>query len=255
MKVVLIGAGNVATHLGWRLKQIGAEILQVYSRTEESAQTLSKLLDIPYCYTISKINRKADFYIYAVKDSALPELISQINRPEALHIHTAGSVPMDIFKLFAENYGVLYPLQTFSKDKPIDFKKIPLFIEGNNEHTINTLKELAAKLSEKQYFVDSEKRKRIHLSAVFACNFSNYMYSLANEIIAETDTPFEALLPLIEETADKVKYLSPKDAQTGPAVRNDEATMQSHINLLNNNPKALKTYLTVSEQIKETHQQ
>ena len=253
MKIVLLGAGNVATHLGARLLQTGADIRQVYSRTDQSAKELGRLLHVPHCSDSNRIDKTADFYIYTIKDNALSEVASKILVPDAIHLHTAGSVSMNIFEGYADNYGVLYPLQTFSIAKPVDFSKIPLFLEGNNEFTISALTQLAEKLSSVCYFLSSEDRKKIHLSAVFACNFTNYMYQLAEEIVREAGIPFEVLLPLIRETADKVKYISPKDAQTGPAVRNDEQTMLTHISLLKYNENARKIYLTISEQIKQLH--
>ncbi|MBP1663884.1 MAG: hypothetical protein H6Q19_1024 [Bacteroidetes bacterium] len=253
MKIVLLGAGNVATHLGLRLLQTGADIRQVYSRTDLSAKELGRLLHVPHCSDTNLIDKTADIYIYTIKDSALSEVASKVQAPKAIHLHTAGSVSMNIFEGYANNYGVLYPLQTFSIAKPVDFSQIPLFLEGNNEYTISALTRLAEKLSSVHYFLSSEDRKKIHLSAVFACNFTNCMYQLAEEIVREAGVPFEVLLPLIWETADKVNYISPKEAQTGPAVRNDEQTMLTHINLLKDNENARNIYLTISEQIKELH--
>jgi len=255
MRIVIIGAGNVATHLGLRLKQTGAEISQVYSRTEKSAKKLAEILDVPYCTELSLINKDAELYLYAVSDIALQDIINQINTPEATHIHTAGSVSMNIFEKYAANYGVLYPLQTFSKDKEVDFKKIPLFLEGNNESTVQVLTNLATAISDIHFFADSEKRRLIHLSAVFACNFTNYMYLLAGEIASKAEIPYELLLPLIEETADKVNYLSPKEAQTGPAVRNDDITIQNHITLLEYDHDAQEIYRLISTQIKRKFSQ
>ena len=253
MKIVLLGAGNLATHLGLRLIQTGADIRQVYSRTESSAKELGRLLHVPHCFDLNRIDKTADLYIYTIKDSALGEVISGVHVPEAIHLHTAGCVPMDIFNGYTDNFGVLYPLQTFSKAKPVDFEQIPLFIEGNNDHTFQILTQLAEKLSSVHYYLNSENRKKVHLSAVFACNFSNYMYRFAEEIVQDTGLPFAVLQPLINETADKVRYLTPTEAQTGPAVRNDELTMLTHINLLKENENALKIYITLSEQLKELY--
>ena len=253
MKIVLLGAGNVATHLGLRLIQTGVKLLQVYSRTASSATELGKLLGVPHCSDLKQLDKTADIYIYTIKDSALSEVISGVDIPDAIHLHTAGSVSMDIFGGFAHHYGVLYPLQTFSKAKPVDFCQIPLFLEASDDHTAGILTQLATRLSSVQYYLSSEKRKKIHLSAVFACNFTNYMYRIADDIVSETGLPFDVLQPLITETADKIRYLTPTEAQTGPAVRNDEPTMLTHINLLKENENALKTYITLSEQIKELY--
>jgi len=253
MKIVLIGAGNVATHIGLRLIQTGAEILQVFSRSETSAKALADKLSVPFCIDVSCINHDADIYIYSLTDSALDEIISRIKIPKKVHIHTAGSISMDIFENRTDNYGVVYPLQTFSKTKAVDFQNIPLFLEANNEFTSQIILELAQQLSNVHYFINSEKRRKIHLAAVFACNFTNYMYQLADEIISEAQVPFDVLLPLIQETADKVRFLSPREAQTGPAVRKDEITIQNHLELLKTNDNARNIYQTISEQIKESH--
>ena len=249
MKIVFIGAGNVANHLAVALYEKGFEICQIFSRTEESAKFLSEKIKAKYTTHLSKIDKTADIYIYSVSDSILPDLIATIQQPAALHIHTSGSTEMAIFEGFAENYGVLYPLQTFSKHKAINFTEIPVFIEGKNKFSNNKIYEIAQSLTKKIHFIDSTGRKKLHLSAVFACNFVNHMYQIGAELVKDAGVEFNILQPLINETAKKIRTLSPYDAQTGPAVRNDQQIIKEHLKLLKGKRQLAKTYELISEDI------
>lgn len=249
MRIVLIGAGNVATHVGSRLKSSGVELIQLYSHSIQSAQALGSLLEIPFTNTLKKVVTDADVYIYMLKDSVLQEVSTQIDARNALHIHTAGAVSIDIFKGKKKNYGVLYPLQTFSKTKAVNFDEIPLFMEANNEFSLNILEKVAYSLSSNVYILSSEKRKYLHLSAVFSCNFTNYMYLLAGKLVNKAGLDYNILLPLIEETARKLKSLTPYEAQTGPAVRDDKNVIYSHLELLKNDEKLSEIYKLLSESI------
>lgn len=251
MKIILIGAGNVATHLGKALKSAGMEILQVFSRTEESAKKLGEQLNVQFCSKWNEINQSADIYIFSIKDSVLEEAISHIYAPQAIYVHTAGSVSIDIFEKKVKNYGVVYPLQTFSKNKEINIQEVPFFIEASNKTTENIIKSIVGSISNQCYNLSSEKRMLMHLAAVFACNFSNYMYVLASEITSEAGIDFKTMLPLIKETADKVSYLSPEDAQTGPAIRKDEKTIKKHIDTLANKKHLQYIYRQLSESIEK----
>lgn len=245
----MLGAGNVATHLSKTLQQNGFTIVQVYSQTTAAAKQLSNQLKVGFTCKYEDIYKGADIYIYALKDSALESIISKINQPDAVHIHTAGSVSVNVFSDKAKNYGVIYPLQTFSKTKELNFKEIPLFIEGNNLTTTHFLLDIANQLSDHCYTLDSDQRKKVHLSAVFACNFTNLMYRMANELIEDANLPFDILKPLIAETADKVMHLSPDKAQTGPAVRYDINIISEHIKMLQHKPELLKVYKDLSDLI------
>lgn len=249
MKVVMIGAGNVATHLSVALKKKNFNILQIFSRTEEAASRLAELVDSTWTTNILQLNQQADIYIFALKDSALSELIEKVNIPNALFLHTAGSIDIKIFSNKNNPYGVLYPLQTFSKTKSVNFNQVPLFIEGNNAKTTNQLIEIARKLSSEYHEIDSKQRLKLHLSAVFACNFTNYMYTIAEKIVMETQLPFSILEPLIAETADKIRTLTPQQAQTGPAVRFDTAVMDKHKELLAQEPNIQELYNLISQEI------
>lgn len=252
-KVVIIGAGNVATHLAVALQKNGFAILQVFSRTEASAKKLAELLQTTFTTDLNHIDRQADLYFYCVSDHILGDIIDRFNHTEGLHIHTAGSIPATIFSQKRTHYGVLYPLQTFSKQKELDFRTVPLFIEANNEQNKATIEEIASLISDKVYCINSDERIKLHVSAVFACNFSNHLYHIASELLSESHLPFDLLMPLVEETVQKLKSLSPYEAQTGPAVRNDFNVLNKHLQSLANDPKKHDLYKLLSESIIQTH--
>ena len=249
MNIVMLGAGNVATHLSKALQVKGHNITQVYSKTVASAKALAAQLNAPYTTEINDVKPTADIYIYALKDNALEDVIHKLDVPNAIHIHTAGSVSIDVFEDRVRYFGVIYPMQTFSKSKEVNFENIALMVEANTEKTFDTLYGIAQQLSNKCYKIDSGERKKIHLSAVFACNFVNYMYTVAEELIGETNAPFDILQPLIAETTEKIKHLSPAKAQTGPAVRNDTATIEKHLKMLEDKPELQQLYKEISELI------
>ena len=247
-KIVFIGAGNVATHLSLALQQSGCSILQVYSKTDASASVLGEKLQVPYSTSLSDINLNADVYIFSVKDSVLADCIKEMPAAKGIFVHTAGSVPLSVFDGFNNRSGVLYPLQTFSKNRKISFAEIPIFVEASNEKDENLLCELANLISNNVNVLSSEKRKYLHLSAVFACNFVNHIYDLASQILEEQNLPFDILLPIIKETACKVYDMTPQEAQTGPAVRHDQSIIQKHIDLLTDDKKK-KIYEMISQSI------
>lgn len=232
LSIVLVGAGNVATQLGCALQRAGFRMAQVYSRTERSAARLSSRLRAPYTVDVRRIVPDAELYVFSVADSAILPLLQQMPSVEGLCVHTAGSVPADVFRGYSDRYGVLYPLQTFCRERDVAFDRIPVLYEANGEADERLLQRVAEKLSSTSLRMDSAKRKEVHLAAVFACNFANYMYSLATEIMEEAGVGRELLFPLIEETASKIRSLHPLAAQTGPAVRGDRATVDGHLSLL-----------------------
>ena len=251
MKVTLIGAGNLATQLGKSLKKAGVIISQVYSRTEDSARTLGELLDAEWLTDIKALRDEADIYIFSVKDSVLCELISEAckGRGDKLFLHTAGSMPMSCFEGKAQYYGVFYPMQTFSKSKDVDFERIPVFIEGNSIETEDVIRSLANKLSQRVIRLSSADRKYLHLAAVWACNFTNYCYTVASDILSEHDIPFDVILPLINETTEKIQNICPKAAQTGPAVRGDKNVMSQQLELMSDREDLQELYKMLSKGI------
>ena len=250
MKVVLIGAGNLATNLGKALFRAGHEIVQVYSRTEESARTLADVLKCVYTTDMKEVVRSADVFIISVKDAVLPSVASalQTGREGQLFVHTAGSMSMEILPF--ERCGVFYPMQTFSKNKEVDFSVIPCFIEAKEKADLKLLKTLALTISDTVYELDSDNRKYLHLAAVFCCNFANHCFGLGAHLLQEHgNIPFSVMLPLIDETAAKLYLMSPREAQTGPAVRWDTNVMEKHLQLLAETPDLQKIYQQFSKSI------
>lgn len=231
MKIVFIGAGNVATHLATELYKYDHDIIQVYSRTMQSAETLASKIGAEATSDISKIYATADIYIFSVKDSVLDILASQLPPNDGIWIHTAGSMPLSVLQQYNSRAGVLYPFQTFTKGRPVDWHNIPVFVESS-DNDMETMKSLAGTLSSKVSVISSEQRKYLHLTGVFACNFTNHMYALSAEILKKAGLTFDVALPLIDETCAKVHELSPHDAQTGPAIRFDKNVIDRHLDMI-----------------------
>lgn len=252
--IVFIGAGNLATNLAKALYYKGFRIVQVYSRTEESARNLAQAVEAAYTTDLSSVTGDARLYIVSLKDAAFVELLPQIvsEKKDALWVHTAGSIPMNVWEGQADRYGVFYPMQTFSKQRAVDFQDIPVFIESNSVEDTRFLKDIASALSERVYEATSEQRKSLHLAAVFTCNFTNHMYTLASHLLKKYQLPFEVMLPLIDETARKVHELEPRLAQTGPAVRYDENVINSHLQMLADEPEMQEIYELISKNIHRT---
>ena len=250
MKIVFIGSGNVATHMSVALKNAGNDIIQIYSKTIVHAQLLAERVAAEPVSDFNNLNCEADLYIFSLSDDALPKLIQLMPVTSGIWVHTAGSVPMRLFdkRLAKGRYGVIYPLQTFNKDRDLDFSKISLFIEGNTNETEEMLLSLSRTISEDVKLLDSENRKYLHLSAVFANNFSNHMFTLSNEILKQKGIKFEVLRPLIIETAMKVLEMEPIKAQTGPATRLDEKVINKHLELIEDD-KIKEIYTILSKSI------
>ena len=246
-----IGAGNLATHLSKAFKNSGYKISQIYSRTEESAKELADILSANFITSVNEIDNHADIYFVALKDSAVEEVLSKINFNNKLIIHCSGSLPLTVLENYSDNIGVFYPLQTFSKNRDVEFNEIPIFVESNSDKNEQILLQLARKISNSVTVMNSEKRKMLHISAVFACNFVNHFYTIAADILKSKDISFDYLKPLILETAKKIQELEPEKAQTGPAVRFDENTINAHFNELNNFCDYQQLYMSVSKSIFE----
>lgn len=233
MTIVSVGAGNLATNLMLALRDAGHRVAQVYSRTEASASSLAALLGCSYTTSISALT-EADVYIYALKDDVIQIVAQQLGKrfANSVHLHTAGAGSTELLCQVSENIGVLYPFQTFSKVRIVDFRDVPMLVEGRTDRARKVALDLAESVSEKVYSVTYEDRLRLHLAGVLVNNFTNCLYGLAAEQLSMTSLPFDILLPLIDETAEKVHSMSPRSAQTGPAVRGDESTMQKHLDLI-----------------------
>ena len=231
MKIVIIGSGNLATQLSLALQKAGKDIVQVYSRSEEHARTLAEKIGCDFTTDVEDINRQADIYIVSIKDDAISEMAATLAGVSMI-LHTAGSIPMDVFSGHAQHYGVLYPMQTFSKNRQVDFREIPCFIEASDEATLTAVRSLAESISDHVVDCDSERRKKMHLAAVLACNLANHCYRLAERVVEAEHIDFRLFQPLIMDTARKVATMSPRDAQTGPMVRYDQRVMDMQIQML-----------------------
>lgn len=253
MNILFLGSGNVATHVALAIHKTEHQIVQVYSRTKASAAALANRLGVPYTHLVEEIMQDADLYIYAVSDDALESLVSLNIAPQAMHVHTAGSVAMDIFKGYKKHYGVLYPLQSLSKDKTVDFQQVPLLLEASDEVVKQALDVLAKEISGQVHHYNTEQRLKIHLAAVFANNFVNHLFHIASDIMESSDIDFNLLKPLIKETIEKISHLSPAEAQTGPAKRNDQKIMKQHMEMLKDQPKLQNLYRELSQMILEQY--
>ena len=253
--VVLIGAGNLATQLALALQENGIQVKQVYSRTAESAKELAGKLNCAYTNDLSKLFPEADLYVIAVKDSAIQKILENLSLDEnRIIVHTAGSVPMQILDGFTKNFGVFYPLQTFSKSRKVDFSVIPICIEANHPSNLMKLQKLAGRLTDSVHQINSNERKTLHLAAVFTNNFVNHFYTLGAEILLDKKLNFDLLKPLISETAAKIENMDPVESQTGPAKRNDQTIISSHLKMLHDKPEYQKIYSFVTESIFQLQQ-
>ncbi len=249
IRVCLLGAGNVATHLFNAFQNTKSiNLVQWYNRDIKKISTFKNTVDITD--DISKLS-EADIYIIAVSDDVIPEVSTALPFENRLVVHTSGSV--NVHSLDKKNRrGVFYPLQTFSKDVPVNFANVPICIEALDKTDLKPLAQLAEAIGSPWYKISTEQRQTLHLAAVFVNNFTNQLYRIAHEISDAKNINFDILKPLITETAKKVQEVSPYMAQTGPAKRNDKKTIKKHLKLLENeNHKAIYELLT--ESIKKTH--
>jgi len=246
IKIIILGAGNVGTHLFRNLNSSKkTEVVQWYNRSLDSIKKYKK--EVAVTNQIKDL-KEADIYLLALSDDVIPEMAKQLKDLKGIIAHTAGSVPMSILNE-SNNYGVFYPLQTFSKNRDTDFKNIPICLEASNEGSYQTLFKLASTLGNNINKINSKQRLGLHTAAVFVNNFTNHLYQLENTICKEHNISFSLLQPLIKETAAKIESMTPKDAQTGPALRKDNITLQKHqVQLSNPDIKNLYLYLTESIQ-------
>jgi len=248
MQTVIIGSGNVAYHLAKAFTQKGIKVKQIFGRNATELSKISEALNIPYSNTDLE---NADLYIIAVSDSAVEDVSELIKNENALVAHTSGSLPKEILRGHYRKAS-FYPLQTFSKTKNLDYSKIPFFIEAEDQIDEKLLFEIAAVISDNVEVSTYEKRKYIHLTAVFACNFVNHLFARAKEISDSQDLDFNSFIPLINETVEKIQHIDPKSAQTGPAVRGDERVLKLHQELIKNEEQ-LNIYNTLNESIKKMY--
>ncbi len=248
-KIIFIGAGNLATHLGEAFLNAGKEILQVYSRTEKSASELAVKLNCSYTTDLEKLLSGADLYIISVADSAIEKIAEMLPFDNVLVAHTSGSTDIKVLKRKNLRPAVFYPLQTFSKNVEVNFYEVPLFLEASDNKDLERLKILAGLISSKVYSIDSQQRVMLHIAAVFACNFTNHMLYIAEYLLKQNNMDFEILKPLISETISKAGHIGPFKAQTGPAARNDKYIIELHSEILSNYENYQKFYNFITNSI------
>jgi len=241
-KIGIIGAGNLAWHIAKGLQLAGLDVFGIYNRDINKAEKLADYLKTKMVKNPKEF-KNCDLILLLVSDDAIKELSGKLNALDAIIAHTSGNTSLEV--LFPnKNMGVFYPLQSFTKNIEVDLKSVPFLVESNNNDSENALYELAGKLSKKVYRITSSQRRRLHVAAVFANNFANHMFKQAWDICKENDIPFEVLMPLIEETVQKLKETSPAKAQTGPAIRNDQKTIKIHEELLDDSQRDLYKLIT-----------
>jgi len=255
MNIVLLGSGNVATHLGRAFKLAGQTIVQVWSPDINHAKELADTVASEAISDLDDINRDADLYIISVKDDAISELASKLKIGDKLIVHTSGSTGLEALEGVSSRIGVFYPLQTFSKNKAVDFRQIPIAVEASNPEDVAVIRAIADRLSERVMELSSVQRKALHVAAVFACNFTNHLFAIAQELLEAENLDFDLIRPLIAETADKIQLNEPESVQTGPAIREDREIILSHLEMLQDKPELQELYERLSQNIVNLHKQ
>lgn len=248
-KITFIGAGNVAWHLSQAFFNRGYRIEQVWSRTLDSARKLSQRVGAQAIDTFDHLDRHDGIFIISLNDEALPQVIRNLRLPGNLVLHTSGTIEMSALNTISANTGVLYPLQTFTKGIPLEIQEVPVLIEASSAHHLEIVRSLAAAISKKVYTAGSEQRLKVHVAAVFANNYSNYMYTIASELLAGSGFNLDLLRPLIVETSRKTMDAEPENLQTGPARRGDIEVIRKHLDLLASKPEYAEIYRLLAWQI------
>ncbi len=254
-KIVIIGTGKLAWHLGSALKSAGFEIVQVVGRTAEKSGKLAQELGAQFVVSIDSVNLYADLYVLCVSDDIIHEVIKTMPVVNGICVHVSGSKGIDVFGEKYKNFGIFYPLQTFSEGRKLNFIDIPILIEANSEVNNKKLIMFAENVSNNVFEVNSEERIKLHLAAVFVSNFVNALLSVGNELISETNLPFRILYSLVLETVNKAFDSNPDHSQTGPALRGDHGTMDAHLQMLQNKPELAALYSLFSNYITQKFSQ
>jgi len=252
-KITFIGSGNLAFHLATTFDLAGYQIHQVISRNEATGKALAKQFAAFFSLRLEDVYADADFIFLSIPDKEIESSVKRIKTDIPVFVHCAGSCPLETISNIKTNTGVLYPLQTFSKNRPVNFFEIPVFTEASNKFSTQKINELAETISNKVTELDSEKRRYLHLAAVIANNFTNHLLAQSEKIMTLQNLPFTLLKPLVEETVKKAFELSPLKSQTGPARRNDESTIAKHQEMLENDPEIKALYQIISDSIASSY--
>lgn len=248
MNISFIGSGNVATHLALLLLKSNHRIIHIYSEHFAHANKLAKKVNATAVKNLDEVANQSQCVIVAVKDEAIADVIKKLPSTDCLILHTSGTQPIEPLKDKFINCGVLYPVQTFSKNSPTP-KLIPFCIEAGHKNSLAKIKKIASSISKSVHVMSSKKRLIVHLTAVMSNNFSNHLFALSEHILKKNKLSFKMLHPLITETLNKIQHQSPSKIQTGPAVRNDNKTIQTHLSLLKSNKKQQELYKSLTKSI------
>lgn len=250
----MIGAGNVSTHISRHLHSAGHRITFVWSRTAASVSQLAEELGVPGTSKVEDVPAEADFYILAVPDREVGRVAENFRHTSGIWLHTAGALSLEVFKGIFEHYGVLYPLQTLSRSRPLESSQVPVLVEGSSPEVSLSIEKLVSKVYEQVRKVDSDTRLAIHAAAVFANNFSTQMVHMAKQILSDRNVDPMVLDPLLEETFEKIKAMGTENGRTGPAIRGDSETMNKHRELLKDHPEWEKLYTFISREIERSRE-
>ncbi|MFM9946209.1 MAG: Rossmann-like and DUF2520 domain-containing protein [Bacteroidia bacterium] len=248
-KITLVGSGNVAWHLAKAFDLAGHQIHQIVSRNEIAGKELAKNYAAFFENKLENVFEDSDFVFLTLPDKAIEAAIQKIKAGGPIFLHCAGSCSLTALSNFKKNTGVFYPLQTFTKERKLNFFDVPVFVEASDQSTFQKIWDLADSISNTVKHLDSEKRLYLHLAAVVANNFTNHLLFQAEKVMMMNELPLEWLKPLVEETVKKAFELGPENSQTGPAMRHDETTLKKHLKILESNPELKELYEVISRDI------
>lgn len=249
--LTIIGPGNVGWHLAHALKEAGYEIRNIVSRNPQNLESMGKILDERVISDLNQTIEEPDLYIITVPDAEIASVVASLADSESIVVHTAGGMDLSVFKDKKDKFGVFYPLQSFTKGTEMRYADIPFLLEADCENTMKALEEVAQKISGSFRRVSAEERIKLHIAAVYACNFSNHMLTIADYLLKKEDQDLSLMLPLLRQTIKKLDALSPKEAQTGPAIRKDQHTINKHLDLLADEPELKELYKAISQSIQK----
>lgn len=247
--ISIVGSGNVAWHLAQAFWAGGIRIINIIARSAQSGGELAHLVGAKPIKLVSEVTEDPDMFLCCISDDALGEVAELLKNKKSIIAHTSGSVSIDIYKRTHQDYGVFYPLQTFTRNNEMQYSGIPFLLEGSSPEIENLIATLANRISGRWEIVNSSKRRSVHIAAVFACNFSNHLARIAHEILKEEKMDFDILRPLLKETSKKLQSLDPENSQTGPAFREDISIIESHLHELKNKPEEAEIYKLLTESI------
>lgn len=252
-KIGFVGAGKLAANLMAALSNSACQITEIVSLEDDNGRELAGLYGAAYSTTTGSIDGNIDLLVIAVPDSVIPAVVTELTQFPGTVVHTSGSVSIDVFSNLSSGYGVLYPLQTFSESRIVDFSTIPIFIEASDMRSLLLIRDISGLITKNIYEINSEKRALLHLSAVFASNFTNHLLAVSTEILSRAGIEREVLNSLVRETMEKSFEMEPIDSQTGPAVRGDGSTIKKHLNLLSFSSELSQLYTFLTKSIQKLH--